>query len=158
MRIYHDARSSECQKCTPEVGICKLGGKYPPPPPAYRSYTPTSSKIYFNIFLLVTLRARKPWNFAIKMLSALLYLPNSCYVFELSNFPFKHLSIMVQGSFLGLKWPGREVHHLSPYSAEINNWWRYTSTPPTRLHGVGAVNFTFYNTVWRTLYTKLLST
>jgi len=38
-----------------------------------------------------------------------------------------------RGSFLGVKRPGREADHSPPSSAEINNAWSYTSTPPTRL-------------------------
>jgi hypothetical protein len=37
---------------------------------------------------------------------------------------------------LGIKGPGREADHSSPSSAEVNNAWSYTSTPPLRLHGV----------------------
>jgi hypothetical protein len=34
-----------------------------------------------------------------------------------------------RGSFLGVKWPGREADHLRPYSADVKNAWSYTSTP-----------------------------
>jgi hypothetical protein len=34
------------------------------------------------------------------------------------------------GSFPGVKRPGREADHLPPTSAEVNNTWIYTSTPP----------------------------
>jgi hypothetical protein len=37
---------------------------------------------------------------------------------------------------LGLKWPEREADHSPPSSAEVNNEWSYSSTPPIRLHGV----------------------
>jgi hypothetical protein len=37
---------------------------------------------------------------------------------------------------LGVKRLGREVHHSLPYSADVNNAWTYTSTPPIHLHGV----------------------
>jgi hypothetical protein len=37
---------------------------------------------------------------------------------------------------LGVKRPVRETDHSPPSSAEDKNVWRYTSTPPTRLHGV----------------------
>jgi hypothetical protein len=37
---------------------------------------------------------------------------------------------------LGLKRPVREADHSPPSSAEVNNAWSYTSTPPIRLHGV----------------------
>jgi hypothetical protein len=33
------------------------------------------------------------------------------------------------GSFPGVKRPGREANHSPPPSAEVNNAWRYTSTP-----------------------------
>jgi len=35
----------------------------------------------------------------------------------------------------GIKTPGREADHSSPFSAEVTNAWSYTSTLPTRLHG-----------------------
>jgi hypothetical protein len=38
--------------------------------------------------------------------------------------------------FLGVKWPKHEAHRSLPYSAEVNNAWSYTSTPPIRLHCV----------------------
>jgi hypothetical protein len=37
---------------------------------------------------------------------------------------------------LEVKLPGREADHSPPSSAEFKNVWRYTSTPPIRLHGV----------------------
>jgi hypothetical protein len=40
------------------------------------------------------------------------------------------------GPFLGVKRPGREADHSPPSSAEVKYAWRYTSTPPLRLHGV----------------------
>jgi hypothetical protein len=41
------------------------------------------------------------------------------------------------GSFyLGLKRPGRESDHSQPSNAEVKDAWRYTSTPPIRIHGV----------------------
>jgi len=48
---------------------------------------------------------------------------------------------------------GREADHLPPSSAEVKSAWSYTSTPPTRLHGVVLIyestgtNFTFI--FWR---------
>jgi hypothetical protein len=33
---------------------------------------------------------------------------------------------------LGVKRPGREAYHSPPCSAEVNNAWSYTSTPPIR--------------------------
>jgi len=41
-----------------------------------------------------------------------------------------------RGSFPGGKAAGREADHLPPSSAKFKNAWSYTSTPPTRLHGV----------------------
>jgi hypothetical protein len=35
----------------------------------------------------------------------------------------------------GVKRPGREVGHSSPYCTELENEWRYTA-PPMSLHGV----------------------
>jgi hypothetical protein len=41
------------------------------------------------------------------------------------------------GSFsLVVERPEREADHSPPSSAEINNAWRYTSSPPICLHGV----------------------
>jgi hypothetical protein len=37
---------------------------------------------------------------------------------------------------LVVKQPGREADHSPPFSAEVNNAWGYTSTPPICLHGV----------------------
>jgi hypothetical protein len=37
---------------------------------------------------------------------------------------------------LGVKGPGREADHSPPFSAEVKNAWKSTSTPPIRLHGV----------------------
>jgi hypothetical protein len=34
------------------------------------------------------------------------------------------------GSFVGVKWPGREANNSPPHSAEIKSEWNYTSTPP----------------------------
>jgi len=43
----------------------------------------------------------------------------------------------VPGAFsLGIKRPGREGNHSPPSSADVKNAWSYTSTPPTRLHGM----------------------
>jgi len=36
----------------------------------------------------------------------------------------------------GTKWPGREVNHSLPSSAEVKNEWSYVSTLPVHLHGV----------------------
>jgi hypothetical protein len=35
-----------------------------------------------------------------------------------------------------VKRPGREADHSPPSSAEVNNAWSYTFTPPIRLHGL----------------------
>jgi hypothetical protein len=37
---------------------------------------------------------------------------------------------------LGVNRLGRETDQTNPSSAEVKNAWRYTSTPPIRLHGV----------------------
>jgi hypothetical protein len=48
-----------------------------------------------------------------------------------------YYSMGTGGSFPpGVKWPGREAVHLSPFSAKVKNAWSYTSTLPIRLHGV----------------------
>jgi hypothetical protein len=52
---------------------------------------------------------------------------------------------------LAVKRPGREADHSPPSSAEVENVWSYTSTPPIRLKGVvlsyieaqGQLTFTF---------------
>jgi hypothetical protein len=67
---------------------------------------------------------------------------------ELGNFLFTTATRMALGPTqrpiqwvawalsLGVKRPGREANHSSPSSAEVKKAWIYTSTPPTRLHGV----------------------
>jgi len=48
------------------------------------------------------------------------------------------------GGFPGrIKWPGHEIHCSPPSSAKVKNDWRYTSIPPTCLHGMYS-NFTFF--------------
>jgi len=37
---------------------------------------------------------------------------------------------------LGVKRPEREADHSTPSSADVENAWNYTSTPPVGLHGV----------------------
>jgi hypothetical protein len=59
-----------------------------------------------------------------------------------------------QGSFPGVKRPGREVNHSPPSSAEVKNEWSYTSTPPICLHCVDRENFAFLIFVPHTSYTK----
>jgi hypothetical protein len=36
----------------------------------------------------------------------------------------------------GVKWPGRQAHHLPKTNAEVKNTWIYISTPPIRFHGI----------------------
>jgi len=48
-----------------------------------------------------------------------------------------------QGSFLGVKWLGREADPSSPSSADVKNEWHYTSSPPICLQGIHRHNFTF---------------
>ena len=36
---------------------------------------------------------------------------------------------------LGARWPGHAGHHSPPPSGEVKIGWRYTSIPPTCLHG-----------------------
>jgi hypothetical protein len=43
----------------------------------------------------------------------------------------------------GVKWPGGEVNHSSPSSAEVKNEWSYTPVPPMWLHGVGRKSLPF---------------
>jgi hypothetical protein len=43
----------------------------------------------------------------------------------------------------GSSLPWLKISHSSPYSAEVKNKWRYVSTAPIRLHGIGRDNFTF---------------
>jgi hypothetical protein len=47
-------------------------------------------------------------------------------------------------SFPGVKRPGRNVNHSPLSTVDVNNEWRYTSTPPLHLHGVSREVFTFY--------------
>jgi hypothetical protein len=47
------------------------------------------------------------------------------------------LSNNYRGRSPGVKQPGRESDHSPPSSAEVENAWSYTSTPPMRFHGVG---------------------
>ena len=68
----------------------------------------------------------------------------SIFVARASNFDFcllqsskthseahrtSHL-MWTEGVFLGAKWPGREADHSPPFSAEVMNYWSYTSTSP----------------------------
>jgi len=46
--------------------------------------------------------------------------------------PFRHFD----RTPLGVKRLGREADHSPQSSADVKNSWSYTSTPPTRLHGV----------------------
>jgi hypothetical protein len=50
-----------------------------------------------------------------------------------------------QGSFLGLKRPGREVNHLPESSAKVKKEWSYTSAPAICLRGVHREDFTQHN-------------
>jgi hypothetical protein len=53
-----------------------------------------------------------------------------------------------EGTFPGVKWPGRESYHSPPSSAEVKEWGSYTSTPPYAFMAWYLVkhrdNFTFY--------------
>jgi hypothetical protein len=56
-----------------------------------------------------------------------------------------------QGSFPGVKLPGRDFDHSPSFCAEVKNKWRYTSALLIRLHGFERENFTSYllqNRVW----------
>jgi len=44
--------------------------------------------------------------------------------------------LVLRAVTLGVKQPKREADHSPPSSAKVKNEWIYTSTPPTRLHGV----------------------
>jgi hypothetical protein len=46
----------------------------------------------------------------------------------------------------GVKGPGCDTDHSPPSSAEVENEWSYTCTPPTCLCSVDRWNFTFTNT------------
>ena len=48
-----------------------------------------------------------------------------------------------RGSFPEVKRPRPNADHSSPSNAEVKNEWSHTSTPPTGLHGVERINFTF---------------
>jgi len=44
---------------------------------------------------------------------------------------------MSAGGFTpGAKRQGREADHSPPPNSKVKNAWSYTSTPPTRIHGV----------------------
>jgi hypothetical protein len=49
----------------------------------------------------------------------------------------------VTGSFSGVKQPGRGVDHLPPYSAEVKERLKYTSTPLLGLRGQLKFELTF---------------
>jgi hypothetical protein len=53
---------------------------------------------------------------------------------------------MGTGSFQGVKRPGRGADHPPPSSAEVENEWSYTSTPPLGHEACYRVNFTFLHT------------
>jgi len=66
-------------------------------------------------------------------------------------FPFSYLPnwlrvapSLLGGHFPGLNRPGREFGPSPPFSAEVKNEWRYTTSPPICLHVVEWDNFTFY--------------
>jgi hypothetical protein len=46
-------------------------------------------------------------------------------------------------SFREEKRPGRELNHIPPFSADVKNEWKHTSTPPTHLCGMDKNNLTF---------------
>jgi hypothetical protein len=80
--------------------------------------------------------------------------------------PCSLLFNVYQGSFPGVKWPGREVNHSPASSAKIKNEWSYTSAIPICHHGMDRENFIFYhliqlefnhpNVIWTVPILKLL--
>jgi hypothetical protein len=58
--------------------------------------------------------------------------------------PNQHPVQKYQGLCPGVTWPGREVAHSLPSSAEVKNEWSYTSTSYIRLHGVVRYSFTLH--------------
>jgi hypothetical protein len=54
--------------------------------------------------------------------------------------PPSHLLYGYQGSYVGVKWMGREVVP----SAKVKNEWSFMSSPPICLRGVDRESFTFY--------------
>jgi hypothetical protein len=58
---------------------------------------------------------------------------------------------------LGVKWPGLEVDHLPPSSAEVKNEWSYASTPAICLHGRYRDNFTLVPTYVCTYKTPMMN-
>ena len=46
--------------------------------------------------------------------------------------------------FPGEQGPRLEINHSLPSSAEVKNEWSYTSTPPTRLHGLDLDTLLFF--------------
>jgi len=60
-------------------------------------------------------------------------------------------SITIGGSLPGVQWPGCDVDHSLPPSAEVKNKWSFTSASPVCLNGMGKDNFTFACTYCRVL-------
>ena len=52
--------------------------------------------------------------------------------------------VSYQGHFSGDMRPQREAAHTHPAKVEVMNERSYTSTPPTRIHGVHGEDFTFH--------------
>jgi hypothetical protein len=81
----------------------------------------------------------------------------SPYYIDIQDYFFAHVQTgpgahpsfctMGTGSFPGVKQPGRGADHPLPSSAEVENEWSYTSTPPLGHEACYRVNFTFYRTV-----------
>jgi hypothetical protein len=65
---------------------------------------------------------------------------------KLSRLTVGHTQPVVNGywhSFLGVWWPGREVDHSPPSSAEVKNEWSHTSTPLIYLHYTDRDDFNY---------------
>jgi hypothetical protein len=92
-----------------------------------------------HCFIFFVLLPRKAFSFLTLCISDALF-RRSCnkilYPFSLQNGSGSHPASYPMALSLGEKWLGHEADHSPPSSAEINNAWSYTSTPPIHLHGM----------------------
>jgi hypothetical protein len=66
---------------------------------------------------------------------------NLCPTSAISFFVFQARTRWVPRFFPGVKRPGRDVHHSSPFSAEVKNEQSCTSVAPLRFHGADRDNY-----------------
>jgi hypothetical protein len=93
--------------------------------------TPNSPKIHSNIILPCTpkssLRVFQPKFCTHSVSGIFLFTTASRTALEPTQPPIQQV---LGDPSLGVKWPGREVDHSPPSSAEVKNEWSCTSTPP----------------------------